>query len=244
MRACTSGVSGSFGSGGSEPVDASQAIVTSFCATTVVTAPSTPAYSFHRIFSDKAMVSLSEAAQQGSRDADESIRAPDRPGGVRFTNEEFGGIMGHVDYVERLRVPSWWWLVVAFFVLSLAVAVFAYLPAWTAAAVTAALGGGVVLVVIGYGSSTLRVDGSGLRVGHSSIEGRWISGVEALDAGAASAALGRDADHRDFLHTRPYIAGGVRVTLSDPADPHPHWIISTRRPAELARAISEMVAAQ
>ena len=43
MRACVSGVSGSFGSGGLLPVEAIHAWVTSFCATIVVAAPRRPA---------------------------------------------------------------------------------------------------------------------------------------------------------------------------------------------------------
>lgn len=152
--------------------------------------------------------------------------------------------MGPVGYAERLRVPPWWWLMVVLFVLSLAVALFAYLPAAVAAVVTAALGGGATLLLLGYGRSELRVTPEALTVGTNRLEARWIAEVEALDGESARSALGPAADHRDFLHTRPYITGAVRVRLDDPADPHPCWIVSSRRPDELAKAILEMKAGQ
>ena len=55
IRACVSGVSGSFGSGGLSPVEATHTFVTTFWATMVVTAPIAPAYTFHISFSVAAM---------------------------------------------------------------------------------------------------------------------------------------------------------------------------------------------
>lgn len=150
--------------------------------------------------------------------------------------------MGGVGYVERLRVPPWWWLMFILFVLSLAVAVFAYLPAAVAGAITAALGGGAALLLIGYGRLELRVTPEAFTAGPNRLEGRWIADAEPLVGESARLALGPAADHRDFLHTRPYIPGAVRVRLADPVDPHPCWIVSSRRPEELAKAILEMKA--
>ncbi|MPN07380.1 hypothetical protein SDC9_154650 [bioreactor metagenome] len=49
--------------------------------------------------------------------------------------------------------------------------------------------------------------------------------------------MGAGADVQAFLATRPYIRRVVEVTLADPADPHPYWLISSRHPEELADAI-------
>ena len=49
--------------------------------------------------------------------------------------------------------------------------------------------------------------------------------------------LGRDADPLAFVIQRPWVPGGIRVDLDDPADPTPYWYVSTRRPDELAATI-------
>lgn len=51
-------------------------------------------------------------------------------------------------------------------------------------------------------------------------------------------AAGRDANARAYLLLRPYIATGVRITIDDPTDPAPYWLLSSRRATELAAALS------
>jgi hypothetical protein len=41
---------------------------------------------------------------------------------------------------------------------------------------------------------------------------------------------GRDADARAYLLLRPYLKRAVRVEITDPADPTPYWLVSTRHP--------------
>ncbi len=43
---------------------------------------------------------------------------------------------------------------------------------------------------------------------------------------------------RAFLMLRPYLSRAVRVAITDPADPAPYWLISTRRPDDLAAALA------
>jgi hypothetical protein len=49
--------------------------------------------------------------------------------------------------------------------------------------------------------------------------------------------LGPRLDGRAYVCLRSWARTGVRVALEDPADPTPYWLVSTRRPAELAAAI-------
>lgn len=51
------------------------------------------------------------------------------------------------------------------------------------------------------------------------------------------AELGGRLDARAHVLLRSWIATGVRVPLHDPADPTPYWLLSTRRPEELAAAL-------
>jgi hypothetical protein len=48
-----------------------------------------------------------------------------------------------------------------------------------------------------------------------------------------------DADARAYLLLRPYVKQSVQVPVEDPADPTPYWMLSTRRPHDLATAITE-----
>jgi hypothetical protein len=51
-------------------------------------------------------------------------------------------------------------------------------------------------------------------------------------------ARGPRLDARAYLCLRGWVAGGVRVTLNDPADPTPYWLVSSTDPTALARAIT------
>ncbi|MDX2025238.1 DUF3093 family protein, partial [Microcella sp.] len=51
-------------------------------------------------------------------------------------------------------------------------------------------------------------------------------------------ARGQRLDARAFLVLRPDIPAVLRVAVTDPDDPTPYWLLSTRRPEELAAAIA------
>jgi hypothetical protein len=38
---------------------------------------------------------------------------------------------------------------------------------------------------------------------------------------------------------RPYVKTAVEITLADPDDPVPYWLVSTRHPQRLAAAMQE-----
>ena len=76
------------------------------------------------------------------------------------------------------------------------------------------------------------------RAGRAHIEGRHLGAVEALDAEQTRRTAGPEADARAYLVLRPYLKRAVRVQITDPADPAPYWLVSSRRPEELAGALS------
>ena len=53
-----------------------------------------------------------------------------------------------------------------------------------------------------------------------------------------------DADARAYLLLRPYLKRGVRVDITDPADPAPYWLVSSRRPDALVSALEATRAAR
>ncbi|NUR30145.1 MAG: DUF3093 domain-containing protein, partial [Catenulispora sp.] len=64
-----------------------------------------------------------------------------------------------------------------------------------------------------------------------------ISQVVALDAAGTKSLLGPDAHPYAFVVLRPWVGTAVQVVLNDPADPTPYWLVSTRRPLELAASL-------
>ncbi|WP_425956957.1 DUF3093 domain-containing protein [Xylanimonas sp. McL0601] len=49
--------------------------------------------------------------------------------------------------------------------------------------------------------------------------------------------LGARLDARAHVLLRSWVPTAVRVVLEDPADPTPYWLVTTRRPEELAAAL-------
>ena len=141
-------------------------------------------------------------------------------------------------YRERLTVPAAWWGIGLFFAVSFATAV----GFWVGPSVSLVAGlasAGLVVAALGwYGRILVVVDERGLAAGDSLLEWEWLGNVVVHDATATRNRLGRDADRRAHLVVRGYIRTSVEVEVVDPADPHPHWLVSSRRPRELAAAIT------
>jgi hypothetical protein len=142
------------------------------------------------------------------------------------------------QYDERLGVPLRWWVQGTMMVASLWLATVVALPGVGAWIVTALALGLLAAAFLSYGSARIRVSGGVLRAGRAHIEAVHVGGVRALDAEETRLTAGRDADVRAFLLLRPYLKRAVRVEITDPADPAPYWLLSTRHPDRLARAIA------
>jgi hypothetical protein len=142
-----------------------------------------------------------------------------------------------VDYAERLTVPLRWWVQGVMLVASLWLALVVAVPeglAWTVSALALAL---LVAVLVGYGSPRVTVEGGTLRAGRAHIELHHVGSVTPLDADGVRRQAGVDADARAYLLLRPYLKRGVRIDITDPADPAPYWLLSCRRPEALASAL-------
>lgn len=141
-------------------------------------------------------------------------------------------------YRERLSAPVSWWIAALAFAAAWGW-VFLIATNWAIAGVVTAL-----LVAVGgfivwrYGSVTVSVDAEGLRVGPAFVEARHVGDVRALDRAGYRTQLGTGADARAYLVTRPYLDHGVVVTIDDPSDPTPYWLVSSRHPDALAAALA------
>lgn len=145
------------------------------------------------------------------------------------------------SYRERLSAPPTWW---AGCLVNAAIFGWIVLVATTRAA--AAVTFAVVLVasvaaVARYGSVVVVRDATGLRVGRAFLEAAHLGPAEALHRDDYRRRLGVEADARAYLVTRPYLDRGVLVRVTDPGDPVPYWLVSSRRPDEFAAAVNTAV---
>jgi hypothetical protein len=139
---------------------------------------------------------------------------------------------------ERLTVPAIWWVLASLFALSVLLAVGAYLgPVWGVGTTVATLL--VAAAIFASAAIVIRVDPDQIRVGRASIEHAYIAGCRALDAEETRRRGGVDADARAHMVLRPYVKTAVEITLADPDDPVPYWLVSTRHPQRLAAAMQE-----
>ena len=76
-----------------------------------------------------------------------------------------------------------------------------------------------------------------LSAGRARIPLSMLGSVEVLDDSGLRAAIGPGMDARSHLVIRGYIHRGVRIEITDPADPTPFWIITSRKPRSLQAAI-------
>lgn len=140
-------------------------------------------------------------------------------------------------YREKLSCPASWWVIALAIALTSATAIGFYLgpPVALAGGIVTAVA--VAAILMWFGALMITVDERGLTVGKSTLEWEYQGSVRALDADAARARMGPDADARAHEVTRPFVGGAVEVEVRDAADPHPYWLVSTRQPAQLAAAI-------
>jgi hypothetical protein len=140
-------------------------------------------------------------------------------------------------YDERLGVPLRWWVQGVMLVATLWLALVVALPgalAWTFSGIALAL---LAALLLSYGSPHVSVRDGWFRAGRARIEAVHLGAVAALDAEETRRVAGPEADARAYLLLRPYLKRAVRVEITDPADPAPYWLVSSRHPDELARAV-------
>ncbi len=143
----------------------------------------------------------------------------------------------HRSYHERLMAPWWIWLLAAVFTLSVAVA-YDFALGLAAGALAATLVGGGLAALLLATSSTLSVDDCVVRVGRARLPLRFVGAVEPLDKDASARARTRDFNPSAHLVLRTWASSrSVRIDVSDPRDPHPYWLVSTRHPERFAAAI-------
>jgi hypothetical protein len=90
------------------------------------------------------------------------------------------------------------------------------------------------LLIWRAGRTPVRVEGGELYVGTAHLPVEHAGTVEVFDAKHKRAVLGRELDPAAFVMHRGWVGPIVRVEVTDPGDPTPYWVFSTRHPEKVA----------
>ena len=134
-------------------------------------------------------------------------------------------------------MPVTWWLLAALFGVVVWWAFVLAAPPLVAFGAGLGSFGLAAFALWRWGSARIRVADGRLHAGRAVIPLGLCATVTALDADSTRMLAGPRADARAYLLLRPYVRTGVRIDLADPRDPTPYWLLSTRRPGALARAV-------
>lgn len=136
---------------------------------------------------------------------------------------------------ERLWPGPLGWAAVVGFAVVVGVAMIPVRPAVGAAVGAAVLVAGLVLAVLS--SPVVRVGDGVLRAGRATIPVGLLGPGRVLDRDGVREALGPGSDARLYACLRAWVHGAVLVEVTDPADPTPAWLVSSRRPEALLGAV-------
>lgn len=137
-------------------------------------------------------------------------------------------------YTERLYVTWYWWLLPLLAAGLLAAEVHLGYPgvrAWLPYVVLLPL---TALLIFRVGRVGVHVRDGELWVGQAHLPLRFVGEVEVFTAKEKRKVLGPRLDPSAFLLHRGWVGPVVRVRLTDPDDPTPYWVFSTRNPDRLA----------
>ena len=142
----------------------------------------------------------------------------------------------HTLYYERLSPgPGMWFLTLCAGGASYLVGAPIGIPVGIIAAVVVTLLLGWILY---FSAPTIEISQDWVRVGRASIERTYVGETHAFRGEQARIAAGPDLDGRAYMCFRGWITPKIRLDITDPADPTPYWIASTRKPEKIAEILN------
>ena len=138
-----------------------------------------------------------------------------------------------VIFKELLRPPIWVLAFIYFLLLSLVIAIWAAFD--TTATIAALAAATIAIIYLAFAMrSTISVDGKELRIDRAHIDIKYLGDVKILDSSAMRLLRTRDADPAAYLAIKFWASVGVKITVVDPRDPTPYWLITSKRGEEIA----------
>ena len=120
-----------------------------------------------------------------------------------------------------------------FLLLSLVVAIWAAFD--TTATIATFTAATVAIIYLSLAMrSTISFDGKELRIDRAHIDIKYLGDVEVLDSPAMRLLRTRDADPAAYLAIKFWLPIGVKITVVDPRDPTPYWLVTSKRGEEIA----------
>jgi hypothetical protein len=144
-------------------------------------------------------------------------------------------------YTEKLWPAPWLFLATAL-VMPASLLVFVPINFTVGVVVAIVLYLGICVALI-VGTPTISVTSTHLIAGRAQLPLTVVGDVRSYRGEEAVLERGQRLDARAWLLIRGWVSPVVTVAVNDEEDPTPYWLVSTRRPEELATAITSAVAA-
>ena len=143
-----------------------------------------------------------------------------------------------VIFKEVLRPPIWVLAFIYFLLLSLVIAIWAAFD--NNVALVAFITATVAIIYIAIAMrSTITLDGEELRIDRAHIDIKYLGSATVLDSPAMRLLRTRDADPAAYLAIKFWMPKGIKITVVDPRDPTPYWLITSKRGEEIAALLDK-----
>ena len=141
-------------------------------------------------------------------------------------------------FKEVLRPPIWLLAFIYFLLLSLVIAIWAAFD--NNVALVAFIVATIAIIYIAIAMrSTITLDGDELRIDRAHIDIKYLGSATVLDSPAMLLLRTRDADPAAYLAIKFWMPKGIKITVVDPRDPTPYWLITSKRGEELAALLDK-----
>lgn len=141
-----------------------------------------------------------------------------------------------IIYSEVVRPPFWLFAFILFLTESMAVSI------WAAFDNRVGVTAFIVSLLIALAARSamamkIEVTQDELRIQRAHIERRYLGAITELNSAQMALIRGRDADPAAHLAIRFWQPLGIKVLVQDERDPTPYWLIATKKPSELSKAL-------
>lgn len=141
-------------------------------------------------------------------------------------------------FKEVLRPPIWLLAFIYFLLLSLVIAIWAAFDNNVALVAFIVATSAIVYIAIAM-RSTITLDSEELRIDRAHIDIKYLGSATVLDSPAMRLLRTRDADPAAYLAIKFWMPKGIKITVVDPRDPTPYWLITSKRGEELAALLDK-----